>query len=197
MSTQIEVSQVVALIGSAYPNFSATKETVSVYYELLKDLDIELLRTAALQCCAETGRKFAPSVGELRGAASELKVKAQGIPSVLVAWDEVCHARYRQVDEEHPFYRGGEKFTVDPDPHQWSHPIVERVAKMMGWPEFPGENESTDRAHFFRQYEIEVMRYSEAEAELPAVTNYIAHTRADALPIGEALKQLKVRNNGN
>lgn len=199
MSTQIEVSQVVALIGSAYPNFSATKETVSVYYELLKDLDADLLKTAALQCCAEAGRKFAPSIGELRGAATSLRARAQRIPSALEAWDEVCKApqseEIKTVSDEADKETG--RYIIYVTPYKWSHPLVRKVAKMMGWPEFPGENESTDRAHFFRQYEIEVMRYSETETELPAVTNYLTRARTDALPMGEALKQLKGRNNGN
>ena len=46
MSTQIEVAQIVAMIGSAYPNFSPAKETTGVYYELLKDLPIDLLKAA-------------------------------------------------------------------------------------------------------------------------------------------------------
>lgn len=191
MATLLEVGQVVDVIGAAYPNFAPTKETINVYFELLKDIPADLLKTATLQCCAESGRKFAPSVGEIRGAASVLRIRAQGIPSALEAWDEVCTAEFRDIRPDRPYYIGGQVFTEDPNPHKWSHPIVERVAKMMGWPNFPGENESTDRAHFFKQYEIESTRFSEAELELPAVTRYLARARGEALPIGEVMKQLK------
>jgi hypothetical protein len=191
MSQEIEVAQVVAMIGSAYPNFNPAKETVAVYYELLKDLPFDLLKAAALKCCAESGRKFAPSVGEIRGAAIELQVRVKGIPSVLAAWDEVCTAPYRQVNETHAFWRDGIRHTTDPDAHKWSHPLVEKVARMMGWPEFPDpESESTDRAHFFKQYEAEIARYSSNEIELPEVTRYIETQRGKALPIGEVIKQL-------
>lgn len=184
MSNQSEVSQVVLMIGAAYPNFAPTKETVQVYYELLKDLPADLLKAAALQCCAEAGRKFAPSVGELRGAAVELEVKAQGIPSTLEAWDETCRAYFNDYKRS-PMYRGGEIFYEDPNPFRWSHPLVERVAKMLGWPDFPKpENESVDRAHFFKQYEAELNRVTSRAIELPEVTRYITSHA------GEQIKQL-------
>lgn len=180
MSTQNDVLQVVNLIGQAYPNFSPTRETVGVYYELLKDLPVDLLKAAALQCCAEAGRKFAPSVGELRGAAVALQVKAQGIPSTLEAWNETCTAHYRKVDENNLFFRDGQVYTTDPDAHQWSHPMVEKVARLLGWPDFPDpENESTDRAHFFRQYDAELLRYTSNEIELPEVRRYIEDTKTN------------------
>jgi hypothetical protein len=189
MANQIEVAQVVAMIGSAYPNFSPTKETVGVYYELLKDLPLDLLRASALQCCAEAGRKFAPSVGELRGAASEIERRAQGIPSALEAWNETCNAPYRDYGK-YPLFTGGKVYDEAPNPHQWSHPLVERVAKLLGWPNFPNpENESVDRAHFLKQYEIEVTNQKANAIELPAVTQYI-ESRQKALPVGEKIKQL-------
>lgn len=191
MSTQNDVLQVVNLIGQAYPNFSPTRETVGVYYELLKDLPVDLLKAAALQCCAEAGRKFAPSVGEIRGAAVALQVKAQGIPSILEAWDEVCRAPYRNISESHPFYSGGKIYTSDPNPHIWSHPLVEKVARLMGWPDFPDpENESVDRAHFFRQYDAELLRYTSNEIELPEVRRYIEDARTNQ-PIKQLTKGME------
>jgi hypothetical protein len=192
MASQIEVAQVVAMLGSAYPNFSATKETVSVYYELLKDLPADLLKVAALQCCAEAGRKFAPSVGELRGAAAEITHKTQGIPSALQAWNEVCKAprsgEYRRITDEHDEHGN---IIVQVRKLQWSHPVVEKVAKLLGWPRFPDpDNESIDRAHFLKQYELEVERATSAAVELPEVTRYIEANKAQALEAGEAVKRL-------
>lgn len=189
MADKIEVSQVVAMLGSAYPNFAPTKETVGVYYELLKDLPADLLKVAALQCCSEAGRKFAPSVGELRGAASAIQRKSQGIPTALEAWSETREAPYRDY-RKYPLYRDGEIFHEDPNPHQWSHPLVERVARMLGWPKFPDPgNEGVDRAHFLKQYEAELSKYASEAIELPEVTRYIEAGRANALPAGE-IKQL-------
>lgn len=194
MANQAEVSQVVAMIGSAYPNFSATKETVGVYFELLKDLPLDLLRASALRCCAEAGRKFAPSVGEIRGAAGEIGRIAEGIPSALEAWAEVNKAYYRDY-RSCPLYADGQIFYEDPNPFKWSHPLVERVAKLMGWPKFPGnDNEAVDRAHFLKQYEIELQNKTAESVELPAVTGYIEARRNDkALPVGSELKQLSER----
>ena len=194
MATQIEVAQVVAMIGSAYPSFNASKETVTVYFELLKDLPVDLLKASALQCCAESGRKFAPSVGEIRGAAEQLNRKAQGIPSPLEAWNETRKAPYHDYSRI-PMFDGEEFHYTDPNPHQWSHPIVERVARLMGWPDFPDpKNEAMDRAHFFKQYEAEVEAYTSSTVEVPEVTRYIEGRRnGKALPIGKALKQLEAK----
>lgn len=193
MASQLEVAQVVAMIGSAYPNFSPNKETVSVYYELLKDLPLDLLRAAALQCCAESGRKFAPSVGELRGAAAEINRKAENIPSALEAWREVCKA---------PKAGGVREFSDEIDEHgrmvfvwheyKWSHPLVEKIARLLGFPDFPNsDNESVDRAHFFKQYEQALKNCIDEAIELPEVTRYIENRRSGkTLPIGQVVKRL-------
>ena len=171
MASQAEIISIVGVIGSAYPNFAATKETVSVYYDLLKDLPADLLKAATLQCCAESGRKFAPSVGEIRGAAGSIQTKALGIPSTLDAWNEVCSAP-KPYPSHYVIIRNGEQ--VPPPVYQWSHPLVERIAKQFGWPEFPNyENESVDRAHFFKQYEAALQNSTNETMELPDVTHYI------------------------
>jgi hypothetical protein len=65
----------------------------------------------------------------------------------------------------------------------WSNALVGETALMMGWPEFPGEDESLDRAHFFQAYRAEVSRMMEREGELPAVREYVlARRRNAALP---------------
>lgn len=196
MANPEDVGKLVAILSAAYPNWQANEYTAEVYYQDLADIDADLLFLAAKYCRTSLTRdqRFAPSAGEIRAAAAEIKRKAQAIPSALEAWDEVCTAHYREVSEERPFYRGGEKFTTDPDAHKWSHKLVEKVAFMMGWPVFPDpENESTDRAHFFKQYEAEVSRLSSDEIELPEVRRYIESHR-EALPIGDVVKQLKGNN---
>jgi hypothetical protein len=183
MSSKTEMAQIVGMIGSAYPNFNGAKETVAVYYELLNDLPLDLVRAATLQCCAEAGRKFAPSVGEIRGMAGELYRKAQGVPTALEAWDETCKAPKRgeliratdEVDENGNSFIERTKFV-------WSHPLVEKVARMLGFPNFPNlENLSTDRAHFFKQYELELSKYKGEAVELPEVTRYIEANSMSAL----------------
>lgn len=188
MSTPEEVAAVVAMIGSAYPNFSGTKETVMVYYELLKDLPGDLLKISTLQCCAEAGRKFAPSVGEIRGTASDIQRRAQSVPSTLDAWNEVCSAP-RPYPADYVIYRGGE---IVPHPvYQWSHPLVEKTAKQFGWPDFPNyENLSTDRAHFFKQYEAAQQHQEEINMALPETTRFIEATKRGELTTGQAITRL-------
>ena len=188
MSNQIEVAQVVAMIGSAYPNFTASEETVTIYYELLKDLPLDLLRAATMKCCVESGRKFAPSVGEIRGAASELNKQVQGIPSTLEAWNETCKAN---TPSGYQTMRNGE--WVTPEPYEWSHPLVERTARLLGWPgHFPNfDNESTDRAHFFKMYDAQVNRFMEKGIEIPDVTGYIEKnkTTTDVKQLSERMSK--------
>lgn len=197
MASQLEISQIVVMIGAAYPNFAPTKETVSVYYELLKDLPADALKVATLQVCAETGRKFAPGIGEIRGAVSNIHRKTQGIPSTLEAWDEVSNApkslQYKRVTDERD-ERGS--VIIEVRPFTWSHPLVEKVALMLGFPDFPkADNESIDRAHFFKQYETELSNYSSAEIELPEVTRYIEAQQAKVLPTNKQLNLLTERLN--
>jgi hypothetical protein len=76
----------------------------------------------------------------------------------------------------------------------WSHELVGRAAALLGWPDFPGEDESLDRAHFYQAYRAEINRLMENEGELPAVREYIEELRRNAsLPIGQELKKLVER----
>ena len=192
MATEKDVAKIVAMLSAAYPNWQPNQYTVEIYFQDLQDIDSELLMVAVKHCRTTTGRdqRFAPSAGEIRQAAAELKRQAQGIPSAIEAWNEICHARHRDVSESHPLYIGGEKYTTDPDPHQWSHPLVERVAKSLGWPRFPNlENESTDRAHLFKQYESELQTYIKQDAQPEDVKAFVDTRRAE-LSAGNQVKQL-------
>ena len=187
-----EIVAIMAVISSSYPSFVATKETIQVYYDLLKDLDVELVKAATLKACAEAGRKFAPSVGEIRGTCSDILAQAQGVPSTLEAWGEVCNAP-KSGETKHATDEQDEqgRYIIEVTPHEWSHSLVKRVADMMGWPSFPDVgNMSVERAHFFKQYDAELSRLMNTETELPAVTNYIETAKAARLEAGNSIKQL-------
>ena len=47
----------------------------------------------------------------------------------------------------------------------------------MGWPDFPGQNRSVDRAHFYQAYRAELDRMMERQGELPAVRQFIEDQR--------------------
>jgi len=175
MAELADVIAVLKLVGAAYPNFKMDSQTPDAYLAFLGDLPADLLKAAVLRTCAESGRQFAPSVGEIRGAASQILRKTSGLPSALEAWDEV-----RTAPKSGEFRRMSEEYTEDGraiiyvTPFKWSHSLVERVARQMGWPDFPNpENESTDRAHFFKHYEEAALAAMREDVELPAVAAYI------------------------
>jgi hypothetical protein len=77
---------------------------------------------------------------------------------------------------------------------KWSHALIEKTASLMGWPEFPSEDESLDRAHFFQAYRAEVSRMMETAGELPLVRDYVETMRRNAtLSFGQELKKLAER----
>lgn len=160
MATQIEVAQVVGIISAAYPNFAPTKETVEVYYQALQDLDFRELKAATMQSISEAGRKFAPSVGELRGAVLSIRKRIAGVPSSYQAWQEVL----KQISEN-----GG-----DFGKPIWSNPIVKQAVEALGWRNLRmSEDQTQDRARFIMAYDQLLQRASEDDIALPFVKGYV------------------------
>lgn len=87
MATEKEIQKALLVLSAAYPRFDLPDETVSIYCRLLVDLDFDTLKAATLQCA--TTCKFFPTVAEIRDAAAELKIMAEGIPDPASAWGEV------------------------------------------------------------------------------------------------------------
>lgn len=177
MATVLGLAKILATLAAAYPKYSVTPETTEVYHRLLGDLDGKLLEAAAAQCATQS--TFFPSVAELRQAAAELHRKEQGIPTAYEAWAEVRRAGrgwIREIVEE-----DGQMVIIKRQ-YVWSHPLVERVAVQLGWPdEFPGDNPGVDRAHFFKAYESELNSYLSERTTLPAVKAFIDAQRAKLL----------------
>lgn len=57
----------IARLSAAFPNWNVNKYTVQVYFEDLQDIPDGELEDAARACRMESGRAFAPSIGEIRG----------------------------------------------------------------------------------------------------------------------------------
>jgi hypothetical protein len=90
VSTLIEITQGINLLKVAFPNYQPdVKGTAELWTAVLGDLPGETLKAAILQCLTEHGRAFAPSIGEIRGAALRLNAKASGIPEAWQAYEEV------------------------------------------------------------------------------------------------------------
>jgi hypothetical protein len=190
MSTRKDIAEIIGYMKLAFPNYSpdvtSPINTVDVLLDLLGDVPAEILKLAIKAACAEPGRAFAPAVGEIREAALKLSVSALGIPNEFEAWAEVCKMpkdliRCRiEVDEEGKMVtnENGSAIILD-EQLKWSHVLIEKTALLMGWPDFPSEDESLDRAHFFQAYRAAVNRMMEEAGELPAVRNYVEGRRQE------------------
>lgn len=180
-----ELGEILNMLSVAYPRFKVPEDTARVYYMLLKDLPVGLLKAAALQCA--TNGDFFPSVHELRSTANEIQRKAANIPTAYEAWQDLKKAGsggYSDVKEIDG------KFYVERYEHQFIHPVVKEVGEMLGWPrEFPGDNPVADRAHFFKAYDQTVAERMADEIRLPEVKNYIEQARHNLLEAGNGDQQ--------
>jgi hypothetical protein len=174
-----DVAEVVGMLSAAFPNFTPSEQTYEIYYQTLKDIPADELRAAALHSVSEAGRKFAPSVGELRGAVMELRGYSANVPSSFEAWREVL----QQVSNVG--YYGTPQF---------SNPMVERAVKALGWREIcMSENQIADRARFVQCYEQLLERAQTQEMLLPEVRGYLEVNGAKLLAPADQIHLLAER----
>lgn len=189
-----DIAKLTAMLSAAYPNWNLTEFTNDIYFQDLQDIPSDLLMIGAQHCRTSTSRdqRFAPSAGEIRAAVIDIRRQRQGIPTALEAWGELLHApkteeTYRVTDE----YNEQGHVIVDVHPYQWSHPLVRKVAVLMGFPRFPDwESESFERAAFLKAYESELHNYLNREAQPEQVRDYISSTSQKELSTGREIKQL-------
>jgi hypothetical protein len=164
MSSKQDIMKIMGVISAAYPNFTPSEQTVEVYWQILSDIPADELKAATLHCISESGRKFAPSVGELRGAVGELRSLTDGIPLPADAWREASDSSGKGKP--------------------WSHPLVEKAAQAAGgWYNLShSENVAADRARFLQFYESYVVRARNDASMLPDVRHYIESQILPALP---------------
>lgn len=174
MAAEKSVLEVFAVLGAAFPNFAATRETIAVYSRVLSDVPEELLQAAALDCVSKC--KWFPTVSELRDAALSIKRIGLAQPSAFEGWEEVV-----RLIREHG--------------HGWlpefSHPwIGAAVRQIGGWGRIcMSENLVADRARFFECYQDAERRNLEGERTLPQVRELalrLSSTRRPELPGGKA-----------
>jgi hypothetical protein len=172
-----DIAQIISVISEAYPNFKPSELTVEVYYQVLGDIPTEELKAATLHCISESGRKFAPSVGELRGAVNELRKYVSNVPSSYQAWQEVL----QQLLEN-----GG-----DFGKPVWSHQLVEKAVRTIGWRNLRmSENQVADRARFVECYEQLCDRAQREDMLLPEVRGYIEANGALLMAPADQMKLL-------
>lgn len=181
MANEEDIAQIVGVISAAYPNFNVSPQTIEVYYQTLNDIPADELKAAALHCIAETGRRFAPSVGELRGAVGQLRNYIANVPGAYQALEEV---RRQIVDN------GG-----DFGNPVWSSPLIERAVNMIGWRELRmcNDGDAATRARFLQCYEQLLERAARDGMLLPEVRGYLEVNGARLLAPAEQIKQLSER----
>jgi hypothetical protein len=177
LTTRGDIAGLLDLLKAAVPSYNPEAGTAEVFYRLLSDVPRDLLEAAVIACITERGRAFAPSIGEIRGAAGALQTQAAGLPTALEALGEVLamppDMRDRQLYKSRN--EAGE-WVYELRQRKFSHPVVEQVAQQMGWPRtFPGDNPAVDRAQFIRAYEAEVERLLDLVAEHPTLGEWVAH----------------------
>ena len=181
MADIIDIAQIIGILSAAFPNFNPTESTVEVYYQILSDLPAEELKIATMHCLAEAGRKFAPSVGEIRGAVGELRRYAANFPLSYEAWEEVL----RQI------INVGSYGTPE-----WSHPIIEKTVRAIGWRNLcMSEEQVADRARFIQCYEQFSARAMKEEILLPKVRGYLEVNGAKMLAPADQIKLLSDKLN--
>jgi hypothetical protein len=194
MATQIDIARLVATLRAAFPSWLADEQTVNIWFTLLKDLPANELNAAVLAYCTQPGRAYAPSVGELRGMVVELKARASGVPEVYEAWEELLKAPPDMLVRYPPVWSEERQLWVLPQSdYRWSHPLVERVARQLGWPDsFPGDNLSVSLAQFRDAYQASYRKETREAAELPEVTAFVNQQRQQiAADVGKLAKKLE------
>jgi hypothetical protein len=171
MAEPRDIAQIIAMLSAAFPNFKPSDLTPEVYYQTLADIPADELKAAVLHCITQSGRAFAPSIGEIRGAVAELRSFAANVPPSFQAWQEV---------QQQILINGG-----DYGKPEWSSPLVAEAVRRMGWRNLRmSEDQTADRARFLQCYEQVVERATKQEMLLPRVAGYI-ETRRNELASGE------------
>ena len=140
--TRDEAAKVVAMLKAAFPHQPFPTDSARVYIEFLLDLDVDAALRAVRRLIAEPGRRFMPTIGEIRGAALDVVAP---VPLPEEAWGEVV----QQIHAEG--YYGRPRF---------SHPVIYQAVEAIGWREIClSEEPGVVRAHFMRAYETLRQRY--------------------------------------
>jgi hypothetical protein len=160
MATAEEILAVFGLLRANYHHAlrDMTAEQISdlqvLWCELLRDVDGELLRAAALQHASTS--KWFPTVAELREAAADI-VSPNHRMTAMEAWGEVA----RQIRSVGSW--GKPRFTS---------PLICRLVDDMGWLNLcTGDMPGADRARFIEGYNALLLREKRETMELPQVTD--------------------------
>jgi len=137
-----EFRKLMQFLNNAYPRFTLEPETIEVYYQILSDLPLDLVKAAILQLITEDS-PWCPAVGQIRSCAFDLLDRESGVPTAWDAWAEVC----KRI--------GDHGNTCPPSLPEFSHPLIQcTVDGVGGWLDLcMSMNRIADRARFVQAYE--------------------------------------------
>ena len=172
MATRNDITNIVAYIKLAFPNYNPIIEggltTIDVLEDLLGDVPYQELQLAVKACCLESGRAFAPSPGEIRGKVAGIRVKNTGLETGSAVWAECRESIVRMPAGN--LSGGGSSLILD-------HPAtMETLRRMGGFPQIcldiENGQESFTRSRFLKIYDEVVDSIRSEISEHPALTDY-------------------------
>jgi len=172
MATRNDITNIVAYIKLAFPNYNPIIEggltTIDVLEDLLGDVPYQELQLAVKACCLESGRAFAPSPGEIRGKVAGMRVKNTGLEAGSAVWAECRESIVRMPAGN--LSGGGSSPILD-------HPAtMETLRRMGGFPQIcldiENGQESFARSRFLKIYDEVVDGIRSEISEHPALTDY-------------------------
>ncbi len=114
--TKAETAKILAVLAAAYPRFSVDELKLTVWHEMLEDLDYPLLALAIKHCILQ--QTFAPSIAEVRSTAVELMYPHR--KGAADAWAEVAAAVKKYGIHQCGFTAG-------------MSPLLKRAVDALGW----------------------------------------------------------------
>jgi hypothetical protein len=172
--TKTDIAQILSSLMLAYQSFKPVdiQAVAELWLTILGDLPADTVKAAALQYMSEA-HDFPPSPGRLREMAISLLIHKSGIPTAYEAYQQVLAMPPDMLRKEAVVLEDGQ-WSILVRPLRFNHPLVERVARMLGWPErFPSDNPTADFAQFERVYNAELDRYRREQYALPALRAFI------------------------
>ncbi len=148
-----ETIQLLAVISAAYPNMQVTEATVSIWHELLEDLDFNVALAAVKKLILES--PYPPAISDVRKRAMEIMTPPEEKIDAAEAWGEVEQAiryfgSYREVEALASM-----------------SPRVAKVVRWIGWREIClSEEPGVVRGQFLKMYQ-QVAEREQKEKLLP------------------------------
>jgi hypothetical protein len=149
-----ETVQLLAVINAAFPNMQVTEAMVSLWHELLGDLNFGLVKAAVKKLLLES--PYPPTIADIRRQAVEIATPPEDRIDVAEAWGEV-----ERAIRLYGYYREAEALAS-------MSPRTAKVVKYMGWQEIClSEEPGVIRGQFLKMY-AQVSEREQKERLLPA-----------------------------